>query len=175
MQPLDFLAAVGDADPNQPGIQHTLMSLFIQYIAPGLFTAIGGTLVAALLALRKKLGVEGETSKLAQASGWLADIAGAVLADVLSTLRPELQNAAADGRLTQGELASLAATALGRVKAIAGDKGLEWARGVLGVVDLDSYLRGIVIREAQILGARAAEGITAVDAAVAELRKPVTP
>lgn len=133
--------------------QSTLMSLFLQYLAPVLFSALATALTWALAKLAAKWGAQGKEAKLAATGAWAAHLASTVVADLEATVVAEFKAAAADGVLTKAEIARIRETALGRLKALMGEHGLEQLRKALGIwaPELDKYLLGLLEKSVALL------------------------
>jgi hypothetical protein len=131
-----------------PEIQSTLLSLFIQYLLPILFSALATLSAWALAQLAKKLGAQAAHSKAAAIAARLTHLAETIVADLEATLKPELAKATADGKLDKAEILRLRDVALQRLKALAGERGLLELQGILGIAapQVDGYLQGILER-----------------------------
>ncbi len=139
--PLAALAA-----PEVPEPSSALMGLFVQHVAPVLFSLIGLALTALLGLAAKKWGTEAKQTKVAAAVDRMTHFASVVVADLDATLKPHLKTATADGVLTKAEVAHLRSVALARLKELAGEHGLKELSGLLGIAapQLDTYLHGLV-------------------------------
>lgn len=176
MDSLSFLAAIGDVDPNTPGTQPgLLLSLAVQYVLPAIAIALAGVITRVGVWVGSYFRARTGSEKLGQGLTRAGETVSAAVAAAMADVGPKLQAAAADGVLTRGELAAIAADAAGRVGRTLGAKGLEFVRQHLGISDVSEYMRGKVILEASALGVKQAAEIATVDDAVAELRKPVGP
>lgn len=169
---LAALAAVGDADPNTPGVQASLMTFFVTTVLPVLLSVAGAVVVNAGVKFSAWMKAKTHGEMAGTAIGKAGEIAGAALADALADVGPRLQAAAADGVLTRSELASISTDAAAKMVATLGAKGLEAIRAGLGIADVNAYVRGKIILEAQAMGAEAAAEITTVEQAAAELSRP---
>lgn len=127
-------------------LKSALLSLFVQHVLPILATGIGLLGAWALAKLAQKLDSDGKGSKVARLGAWAAHLASTVVADLEVTLRPKLKASTADGKLTPEEVKQLRDEALARLKALAGEKGLEELRKALGIAapELDKYLLGLL-------------------------------
>lgn len=176
MDPLSLLAAIGDVDPNTPGTQPGwMLQAFVQYALPAIGSLLLGVSAWAAAKLGQWAHAKSGSEKLGQGIERATETAGAAIAAALSDIGPRLTAAAADGVVTRGEMAAIAADAAGRVGKTLGAKGLELLRQNLGIADVAEYMRGKVILEANALGVKRATEIHTVDDAAAELRKPVGP
>lgn len=127
-------------------VKSQLLSLFVQYLAPLLYTGVLGMVGWMLHHLRAYFQAKAAESKLFQVGARLTDLADSVVADLEATMKPELQAAVADGVLTKAEITRLREVALGRLKQLAGEKGLGEILSVLKIAapGLDVYLNGII-------------------------------
>lgn len=148
--------AVAAPDPSP------LMQLFLQYVAPVLFTGIGTLLAAVLAFASTKLHAAAERDRAAGKAISVADVAARathiatqIVQDIQVTLRPELEAALADGKLTEEEKAKLKAAAMARLKATLGETGMAELRELLGIAEdgLGGYLSGLI--ESALVGVKA--------------------
>lgn len=121
-------------------------ALFTDYALPLLATALSGLLAFALKALVAWLNSKAETSKGAAIAAKVAHFSELVVADLEATVKPELQKALADGKLTLEEKEGLKNLALERVKLLLADKGLGELQAVLGLLtpQIELYLSGAI-------------------------------
>lgn len=121
-------------------------AMFIQYILPVLFTGLAMLLGWALTSLATWLQSRSENSKIAGASSKLVLLTDTIVADLEATMKPVLKAATADGMLTKTEIDTLRATALQRLKEMAGEKGMEAVKDILGVAapKLEEFLTGLI-------------------------------
>jgi hypothetical protein len=159
-------------------IKSTLLTLFIQYALPPLFTAVMGALVWAAGKGGAYLGAKESESKLARIGGWALHLAMGVVADLEATLRPALGQAAKDGKLTKEEMLQLRDAALKRLKELLGERGLGELQKVLGIAapQLDAYLMGLIERAVDLLPASVQKpGVVVPLAPVGPGGLPLTP
>lgn len=128
---------VGAAD-----IKSTLLSVFVQYLLVPITIAVAGVLTAALLSARKWLEAHAQNSLLARAGTKLDDVLISVVQDIEANEKAELEEAAKDGVITPEEAAKLKAGAIGRAKAILGERGLEELKKAFGFsgMQLEQFL-----------------------------------
>jgi len=119
-----------------------VLDALLPLLATGLFAG-AGWLMAKLIAY---LSAKGEHTKLAAAGLKVAMLADAVVADLNATVKPELQAALADGKLTDEEKKYLKDLALARLKDMLGKHGLSTIQSVIGVwlPSIDTYLSGVI-------------------------------
>lgn len=124
---------------------NTWLEPLVKYIiAPGL-AIIGPLLVAGLAKLVQYLDAKAKESKAARVAGVFVELARSVVAEVEVTLRPEIQKALSDGKLTKEEGALLKAKALEILKTKAPSGLLQAAQSIFGPI-LDTWLGGLVER-----------------------------
>lgn len=107
------------------------------------------TLMAATLWLfgRGRIALTGaNASRTTLVVARFVHFAELVVADLQVTLRPQLAQAAVDGKLTRVEIDQLRATAVARLKAMAGDQGLIELQETLKLAapGLEVWLSGLV-------------------------------
>lgn len=138
-------------------LKPAVLSMFVQYVLPVLFSAIAMVGTWALARFAEKLGAEAKTSKTFAVLERLSLMAHAVVADLEVTLKPRLLEATRDGVLTQAEIVMLRSAALERLKQLAGERGLEEARALLGIAapELERFLTGLLERAVDSLPSRA--------------------
>ena len=123
----------------------TLMELVLQYVvAPGL-AVIGPLLVAGLAKLVQFLSAKSKESKAAYVANVFAELARSLVAEIEHSLRPQIQTALSDGRLTKEEGDKLKAEALRILKEKAPAGLLAAAKDVIGPM-LDTWLGGLIER-----------------------------
>ncbi len=129
-----------------PELKNTLMGLFITNVAPFIFTAVSGLLGWMFLQLGKLFGANAAGSKKAQVIDRVFHFAQVVVAELEATVKKELPGLLADGELSAADITHLRTVALARLKALAGEQGLEELQKVLGIAtpQLESYLSGII-------------------------------
>lgn len=121
------------------------VELLLKYIVvPGL-AILGPLMIAGLAKLVQYLNEKGKESKAARVAGIFTELARSVVAELEVTLRPQLQKALADGRLSPEEGAALKKAALDLLKTKAPASLLEAAKGIFGPI-LDTWLGGLVER-----------------------------
>lgn len=121
-------------------------TLFVEYALPLLATALTSLLALALKALVTWLNSKAEGSKLAAVAAKVAHFSELVVTDLEHTVKPELEKALADGKLTDEEKEGLKALALERLKALLADSGMKELKGVMGILtpQLELYLSGAI-------------------------------
>lgn len=144
----DILPALPVALDNAsaPSIQE----LVLKYAVVPLIGLVGPLLAAGLAKLTLFLHAKEKESKAALIFGTLGETALAVVNDLETTLRPRIQQALADGKLSPEECAQLKAAALDIIKREAPGKLLEDARNLFGPL-LDSWLGGLIDKAASAL------------------------
>lgn len=145
-----------------PGSQ-TILELVLQYVVAPLLPVIGGLLVFALKKLTEYLTAKSAESKGALVGAKLTGAAASAVAEINATLRPQLEAALADGKLTDTEKAALKAEALKLLKEKLPAELLGAASGIFGGF-LDTYLGGLIERE--VLAQKATAAIAAQAAPV---------
>lgn len=155
----------------------TLMSLFVQHVAPVLFIGLAGLVGWVFTQLGRKFGADASDSKLSKVLTRLAHLGDVVVAELDATLRPELEKATADGVLTKAEIAQLRDVALAKLKAIAGERGLEEARALIGIAlpQFDQYLHGVLERAVDRLGNAKTPEVVAISATPVSVGSPPMP
>lgn len=134
---------LADTAPPEHG---ALSQLFVEKVAPVLFTGLATLLGWVFVQLAQYFGVKKQGSKAAAVAERLFHLAQTVVADLEVTLKPQLLEATADGVLTAAEINTLRGLALTRLKALAGERGLKEAQALLGIAApmLDQYLNGVI-------------------------------
>lgn len=137
--------ALAESTPPDPGLQSALVGALVTLI-PVIATGLAGLLGAVFLALRKKLNAEADNSKVTQVGNSILIQAEAIVRDLQVTMRPKLEAASSDGKLTDAELSLLKAEALARLKTSLGDSGIKLLQEVFGIAagSVGSFLSGIV-------------------------------
>lgn len=136
------------APPAQPvpATGQTLLEMVLQYVVAPLIPVVGGLLVFALKKLTEYLAAKSHESKAAAVGAKLTGAAASVVAEINATLRPELEAALADGKLTDEEKAKLKTAALQMLKTKLPAELMQAAGGIFGGF-LDTYLGGLIERE----------------------------
>lgn len=173
--------ALADTAVAEPVAQSPLYTLFLQYIAVPLCSGIGILVMALLGYLTAKVKASAEKDKAAGKAISASDIAARVLhistvivQDIQVTLRPELEDALADGKLTEVEKAKLKAAALARIKATLGKTGMAELRDLLGIAEdgLGGYLSGLI--ESALVGVKSAAPVPPPSLASVSVSLPST-
>lgn len=125
-------------------LKSTLLELFLKYAAPPLFTAIAGLGVVLLMRLQKKLAAEEKQTVWTSLANRTTHFVEVVVRDLQATLRPEIEQAVADGVVTADEFKSLRKVAIERVKVMLGEHGLKELGAFVGEGAVDSYLGSLV-------------------------------
>ena len=99
-----------------------LLSLFVQYVLPVVGTGVAALLGLALQKVLALLGARTQSTQLASTLMQVGDSVGAAVRHVEQTLRPAIQEATADGKVTPEEAAKLKQAAVDAVKAELGDR-----------------------------------------------------
>lgn len=127
-----------------PASSSTLEAILKYLVAP-LIPLVGGALVWALKALVSFLNTRKDESKVAGVSLAFAELAQSVVIELETTMRPQLQKALADGKLSPEEGAALKTEALRILKEKAPAGLMSAASAVFGGA-LDTWLGGLVER-----------------------------
>lgn len=114
-------------------VKEALESGFITYVVPLLFSGLALLGGWALKKLSDKLGTQTNAGKLELIGARLASFARTIVLDLEATMRPELGRAAADGKLSSSEKATLRDAALRRFRELLGEKGMAEVAAVLGI------------------------------------------
>lgn len=128
-------------------IKSALLEAFVQYLLPVLCTGLAGLVSWAFLALRRKWEADGKVSRLEAVGIKLTTLASSVVHELEVTIRADLKAAAADGKLTKEEMATIKQHALDKLKQMLGQDGLKEAAEVLGLAGgglVDHLLSGLV-------------------------------
>lgn len=133
--------------PMQPDVlpQPTALSLFVDYVLPPLATAAGSISVAVLALLVKWLREKAATTQAARVGLVFGELAQSIVADLEVTLRPKLQVALADGKLTPEEGRALKNSAMGRLTQLAPLELTRSAHQLFGPL-LADWLSGLIER-----------------------------
>ncbi len=132
-------------DAQPPPAQGAVLTLFLQYILPGLVTVGGPLILWALTALSGFLKAKAGESKVFGVLSVVTEAANSVVAELNVTLKPQLQAALADGVLTDAEKKQLKDSALLVLKTKLPAATLGAAQGMFGPM-LDTWLGGLVER-----------------------------
>lgn len=132
-------------------------------LVPLAVTAALTALGAFFLFLSRKVVTDGNASKVLLVVGRVWHLAGIVVQELNAQMKPALQAAAGDGKLTGVEIAALRTEALTRLKALAGEHGLRELQDTLKLAapTLDAYLMGLIetkVVDAKVLPAGALSG-----------------
>lgn len=132
-------------DFNKTAVTPAPFELVLQYVvAPGI-AILGPLVVAALTRLVQYLGAKAQQSKMANVAFVFAELANSVVVELEKTLRPQIQKALADGRLSAEEGAELKAAALKILKEKAPAGLLQSAHKAFGPI-FETWLGGLVER-----------------------------
>ena len=126
-----------------------MKELFIEYVLPVLITGIAAILALGLKALAKKLEADAGSSKFSAAAAKVVHFTATVAQDLEVELREPMRAASKDGKITPEEAARLRHLALGRVRALLTQRGMDEVRAALGLQAagaLDTYLSGVLER-----------------------------
>ncbi|MBZ4402447.1 hypothetical protein [Myxococcus sp. AS-1-15] len=159
-------AVVAPVDPAPgPSLSSIILAAAVQAL-PVVFTALGGLIAAALLALTKKLNAQAGESKLAAIFARATSLSEAVVRDIEVTLKPLLEAKVADGVLTKAELDELKAAALAKLKESLGANGLAELQQVLKLSagSVGTFLSGLIEAALDRMKASKVSGPTFVDA-----------
>lgn len=126
----------------------SLLELALQYVVAPAIPLIGAGLLTVLAKLSAYLGEKGKESRAARAGAVFADLVRSTVAHAETELRPKIQLALADGRLTPEEAAELRTAALEMVKGHAPADLKKAAEESFGALGLDLWLKGLVERAA---------------------------
>lgn len=129
-----------DAEPPE-----TFGSMVLKYVVTPAIPVVLGLVSWALKALATFLKTKSETNKAAHVALVFGEMAQSIVADLEVTLRPQLQKALADGKLSPEEGAKLKAEALRVLKEKAPPQLLAAAGGIFGPM-VDTWLSGLVER-----------------------------
>lgn len=136
-----FAQIVAEAAPKAP----SFLELVLQYVvAPGL-AILGPLLIAALSKLISYLGAKATESKTANVAFVFAELANSIVVDLEKNVRPQIQRALADGKLSPDEGAELKAAAMKTLKEKAPAGLLMSAQKAFGPI-LETWLGGLVER-----------------------------
>lgn len=131
------------AQVELPAAKTDILALVLQYVVAPALPVLGALLVWALKKLVDYLGAKSAESKGALVGLKLATAAQSVVADLNSTLRPQLEAALADGVLTDAEKKQLKDAALTALKTKLPAELMGAASGIFGAF-LDTHLSGLV-------------------------------
>jgi len=137
-------AALADTAPATPA-PDSFSSLLLQHVLAPALAAIGGLLAWALTALANYLREKAKESKLLGVVAVLTESVRSMVAQLNTTLRPQLEAALADGVLTDAEKTQLKNTAIETVKKSLPAATLSTAKTIFGDF-LDPFLGGLVER-----------------------------
>lgn len=141
MHSLIFAQVAADVAQKPP----QFWEMVLQYVvAPGL-AIVGPLLIAALAKLVSYLGAKATESKTANVAFVFAELANSVVVDLEKNVRPQLQRALADGRLSPEEGAELKAAAMKTLKEKAPSGLLMAAQKAFGPI-FETWLGGLVER-----------------------------
>lgn len=143
---LILAAAFGSLLADAAAVSPSALELVLKYVVtPAIPLLIAGVL-AALGKLTQKLHAEGKASKAALVGATFAELASSAVAHLDAEMRPRLQAALADGKITAEEGAELKAEAMRILKEHAPADLKKAAEGMFGAAGLDIWLSGLVER-----------------------------
>ena len=125
-----------------PSLQESLLKYVVAPAIPILCALLAAALgkLTTYLHSREKLG------KGQAALAVLGDLTQSVVADLETSLRPLLQKALEDGKLSPEEGNALKAAALAKLREVAPGEAMETAGKLLGLAGLEQWLSGMVER-----------------------------
>lgn len=121
------------------------LELVLQYVVAPAIPLLCAGLLGALAKLATYLHAKEGESKAARVGAVVADAARSVVAELEVTLKPQLEAALADGKLTDAEKKQLKAAALEALKNKLPPAVMATAHDVFGGL-LDTWLGGLVER-----------------------------
>lgn len=167
--PMVFLGDVGsEAAPivaPGPTVGAQIAAGVLQYVVVPMLPVLGGLMLFALKKLADYLTEKGKESTAARIASKLIGAAESAVAEINTTLRPQLEAALADGVLTDVEKAQLKKAAMDLLMTKLPKELLSAAGGIFGDF-LPTYLSGLLERALLSQKATAAIGATAPAASV---------
>lgn len=153
-----------------PDLKSALVGAAVQFLLPlafsGVLTGIVALLGFAVAHAKQSL----KSEKAQHFASQLGDMLTAAIAEVRASVEPLVKEAAKDGRITPEEARAIRDAALGKLKAMLGEKGQDLVHKLLGVAQehADTFLTGLLAAEASKLPALAtASSALKVEAPVA--------
>lgn len=137
-----ILSVLAQAEPPKPS---PVLEAVLQYVVAPLIAIVAPILVALLAKLVQYLNSKAKESKLALVGGVVADAAHSVVAELNATLKPKLQAALADGKLTDAEKTELKEAALSALKTKLPAGILGGAQNIFGPL-VDQWMGGLIER-----------------------------